>query len=120
MTPEEMFDQAFVSAMQDRRDLVRFLEGVSEAQAQWRPPDGEWSIVEGLEHIMLTEEWFRARLLTILREAETSGATHFESVMPKKSASTSPAKSTPGQQRQVDSVQVQTVQKPESEPNRSP
>lgn len=80
MTPEEMFDQAFVSAMQDRRDLVRFLEGVSEAQAQWRPPDGEWSIVEGLEHIMLTEEWFRARLLTILREAETSG--HWDTMPP--------------------------------------
>jgi hypothetical protein len=73
MTPEEMFDQAFASAMQDRHHLVQFLEGVSEAQAQWHPPDGEWSIAEGLEHIMLTEEWFRGRLLTILREAETNG-----------------------------------------------
>lgn len=73
MTPEEQFDRAFAAAMQDRHDLVRFLEGVSEEQARWRPPDGEWSILEGLEHIMLTEAFFRTNLLTILREAEASG-----------------------------------------------
>jgi uncharacterized damage-inducible protein DinB len=73
MTPEAMFDRAFASAMQDRRDLIRFLDGVSEEQARWRPPDGEWSILEGLEHIMLTEESFRTRLLNALREAEGSG-----------------------------------------------
>jgi hypothetical protein len=64
-----MFDRAFASAMQDRRDLKQFLDQVSEAQARWRPPDGEWSIVEGLEHVMLTEEFFCARLLTVLRDA---------------------------------------------------
>jgi hypothetical protein len=73
MTPEEMFDRVFASAMQDRRDLIRFLDGVSEEQARWRPPDGEWSILEGLEHIMLTEESVRTRLLNALREAEGSG-----------------------------------------------
>jgi hypothetical protein len=73
MTPEELFDRAFASAMQDRKDLLRFLDGVSEKQARWHPPDGEWSILEGLEHIMLTEAWFRARLLEVLRKAEASG-----------------------------------------------
>jgi hypothetical protein len=53
--------------MQDRQHLMQFLEGVSEEQARWRPPDGEWSILEGLEHVMLTEEWFRLRLLKVLR-----------------------------------------------------
>lgn len=73
MTPEEQFDRAFAAAIQDRHDLARFLEGVSEEQAQWRPPEGEWSILEGLEHIMLTEDFFRTHLLTILRAAEASG-----------------------------------------------
>ncbi len=73
MTLEEMFDQAFATAVQDRRDLIRFLEGVSETQARWKPPDGEWSILEGLEHIMLTEERFRTLMLKTLREAEASG-----------------------------------------------
>jgi hypothetical protein len=73
MTPAEMFDRAFASAMQDRRDLKQFLDGISAVQARWRPPDGEWSIVEGLEHIMLTEEFFRTRLLKVLHDAETSG-----------------------------------------------
>ncbi|MBM3223159.1 MAG: DinB family protein [Candidatus Tectomicrobia bacterium] len=72
MTPEEQFDYVFASAMQDRQALLHFLNGVSAEQAQWHPPDGEWSILEGLEHIMLTEEFFRSNLLTILREAEST------------------------------------------------
>src|SRR5262250_1714528 len=72
MTPEEQFDRVFASAMQDRQALRRFLDGVTAIQARWHPPDGEWSILEGLEHIMLTEEFFRSTLLTILREAEAS------------------------------------------------
>lgn len=70
MTPYEQFDLAFATAMQDRQALVRFLDGISVAQAQWRPPDGEWSILEGVEHIMLTETFFRTNLLAILQEAE--------------------------------------------------
>ena len=73
MTPEALFDQAFASAMRDRQNLNTFLAGISLTAAQWRPPDGEWSIAEGLEHIMLTEEFFRRRLLTLLQAAEASG-----------------------------------------------
>ena len=73
MTPEQQFDSAFDSAFKDRRNLVRFLEGVNEAQARWKPPDGEWSILEGLEHIHLTEQWFRSSLIQALTEAEASG-----------------------------------------------
>jgi hypothetical protein len=72
MTPEAQFDQAYDTAMQDRRDLVQFLHGVSETQAHWQPPDGEWSIWQGLEHIMLTEVFFLENFLRILREAEKS------------------------------------------------
>jgi hypothetical protein len=84
MTPAELFDQAFASAMQDRQHLRQFLAGVSEAQARWRPPDGEWSILAGLEHIMLTEESFRVRLLKVLRDAETSGTWHTAPLHPVK------------------------------------
>ena len=73
MTPADMFDGAFASAMQDRRDLLQFLHGVGTEQARWRPPDGEWSILEGLEHVTLSEEFFRARLLQVLHDAEASG-----------------------------------------------
>jgi DinB superfamily len=73
MTPDERFDRAYVSAMQDRQALVLFLQGVSATQAQWHPPDGEWSILEGLEHVMLSEVFFRTRLLKVLQDAETRG-----------------------------------------------
>ena len=48
MTPEEQFDRVFASAMQDRQALRRFLDGITTIQARWHPPDGEWSILEGL------------------------------------------------------------------------
>jgi len=72
MTPEAQFDQAYDTAMQDRRDLVQFLHGISETQAYWQPPDGEWSIWQGLEHIMLTETYFLGNILKVLSEAETN------------------------------------------------
>lgn len=73
MTPEQQFDAAYESAFQDRRNLVRFLESVGEAQVRWKPPDGEWSILEGLEHVVLTEEWFRVQMLQALTGADASG-----------------------------------------------
>lgn len=84
MTPEALFDQAFASAFQDRHHLSRFLAEVSVEAASWRPPDGEWSIAEGLEHIMLTEQFFRRRLLTLLRQAEASGNWHNAPAQPVK------------------------------------
>lgn len=73
MTPEQRFDAAFESAFQDRRNLVRFLEGVSEAQARWKPPDEEWSVLEGLEHVLLTDAFFQTTMIEALRGAENSG-----------------------------------------------
>jgi hypothetical protein len=61
MTPEAQCDRVFASAMQDRQALRRFLDGVTAIQARWHPPDGAWSILEGLGHSMLTEEFFRRR-----------------------------------------------------------
>lgn len=84
MTAEEMFDRACASATQDRRALVRFLASVSVAQAQWHPPDGEWSILEGLEHLMLTEAFFRANLLTVVGQAEASGTWDNSPLQPTK------------------------------------
>lgn len=74
MTPEERFDEAFDSATRDRQNLIQFLTGISEAQARWTPPDGEWSIAQGLEHIMLTETYVRTNLLNVLSRAEADDA----------------------------------------------
>ncbi|MEK6712542.1 MAG: DinB family protein [Nitrospinota bacterium] len=74
MTPGQQFDQAAGIILQDRRNLIAFLGRFSEGQARWRPPGGEWSILEGLEHIM-REEWsFRANFLDGLRGAGATGA----------------------------------------------
>lgn len=74
MTPEERFDRAYDAAMQDRQELITFLNGITESQARWHPPDGEWSILEGLEHVMLTEAYMRNNVLRLLREAAANDA----------------------------------------------
>ena len=72
MTPEAQFDHAYASAMQDRRDLVHFLDGISLTQAHWQPPDGEWSICQGLEHIMLSEAFFLSNCVRVVETAEAT------------------------------------------------
>lgn len=74
MTPEEMFDEAFASAFNDRKNLLAFLEGVDTSHVHWRPPDGEWSLHENLEHILLTDAYYARFIEKRLAEAEESGS----------------------------------------------
>lgn len=73
MTHEEKFDSMIDSAIHDRQALIQFLDGISDGQAEWHPPDGEWSIGEGVEHILLTDAWVRKTMEDQLREAKNSG-----------------------------------------------
>ncbi len=84
MTPEEKFDAAVESALRDRRELVRFLEGISDTQADWRPVDGEWSIAGGAEHILTTDAWSRKRLVEFIEKAEKTGNWDTAPENPKK------------------------------------
>ncbi len=84
MTPEEKFDAAVASALRDRRELIRFLEGISDAQAAWRPPDDEWSIAGGAEHILTTDAWAQKRLMEFLEKAEETGNWDTAPENPKK------------------------------------
>lgn len=72
MTPEEKFDAAVKSAVRDREALIDFLANYTDAQASWEPPDGEWSIAQGVEHILLTDAYAREGLLKTLGEAENT------------------------------------------------
>ena len=74
MSPAEMFDEAFRSAFEDRRSLVAFLEGIDPSHVDWRPPDGEWSLRENLEHIVLTDNYLARFFEKRLAEAVESGA----------------------------------------------
>ena len=74
MTPEEMFDEAFDSAFKDRRNLISFLEGIDPSHVHWRPPDGEWSLHENLEHILLTDAYYARFIEKRLTEAAESGS----------------------------------------------
>lgn len=73
MTPEEKFDAAIKSANRDREALIEFLGSYTDTQAGWEPPGGEWSIAQGVEHILLTDAYAREGLLKTLGEAEKTG-----------------------------------------------
>ena len=87
MTPEEKFEAALASARDDRRALIDYLERFSDSQARWEPPDGEWSIAQGAEHILLTDEFALKALAGILAEAERGGVWNNAPENPKKLSS---------------------------------
>jgi hypothetical protein len=89
MTPEDKFDAALASAREDRRALIAYLENFSDSQARWEPPQGgpeggEWSIAQGAEHILLTDEFARGTLAGMLAEAERTGVWKNAPENPKK------------------------------------
>ncbi|MBT3435654.1 MAG: DinB family protein [Nitrospinaceae bacterium] len=70
MTPEEKFDAAIKSAVNDREALIKFMGNYTDAQASWEPGAGEWSIAQGAEHILLTDTFARQGLLKTLSDAK--------------------------------------------------
>ena len=88
MTPEEKFDAALASAREDRRALINYLGKFSDSQARWEPPQGgEWSIAQGAEHILLTDEFSRGAVSGLLAEAERTGVWDNAPENPKKLSS---------------------------------
>jgi hypothetical protein len=84
MTSEEEFDEAIKFAIRDRVALIKFIENYTNAQASWEPPDGEWSIAQGVEHILLTDAYSSEGLLKTLGEAKKTGVWNNEPENPKK------------------------------------
>ncbi len=84
MAPEKMFDEAFDSAFKDRRNLIAFLEGIDTTYVHWRPPDGEWSLHENLEHILLTDAYYERFIEKRLAEAVEAGSWDTAPENPKK------------------------------------
>lgn len=56
-----------------REELLKEVEGLSQAQADWRPGDGEWSIGEILHHVTLGEIATGKLTTKLVREAEVAG-----------------------------------------------
>tara|TARA_B100000029_G_scaffold117218_5_gene110337 strand:+ start:6948 stop:7508 length:561 start_codon:yes stop_codon:yes gene_type:complete len=73
MNPTEQFDKAFESAFKDRDNFITYVNTFSKEQAIWEPPDNEWSIIEGIEHTLLVDVFFRKSALEVLNEAEKTG-----------------------------------------------
>lgn len=73
MIPTEQFDKAFESAFKDRENFIKYVKNFSEEQAFWIPPDNEWSIIEGIEHTLLVDVFFRKSALEVLEKAKKEG-----------------------------------------------
>ena len=56
-----------------RAEILKEAEGLSQAQADWRPSDRDWSIGEVLHHLTLAENATGKLTTKLLREAEAAG-----------------------------------------------
>ena len=56
-----------------RAQLLKEAEALSQAQADWRPAEGEWSIGEILHHVMLAEVGTSKLTSKLLRDALRRG-----------------------------------------------
>jgi hypothetical protein len=58
-----------------RGDVLREVEGLSQAQSDWRPGDREWSIGEVVDHLTVAEINTGKLTTRLTREAEATGGT---------------------------------------------
>jgi hypothetical protein len=56
-----------------RAQVLKEVDGLSQAQADWRPAEGEWSIGEILSHLTVAETQTGKLTTKLTREAETAG-----------------------------------------------
>ena len=56
-----------------RREVLKEAEGLSEAQAEWRPSERDWSVGEILHHLTLAEVSTGKLTTKLIREAEAAG-----------------------------------------------
>ena len=56
-----------------KRDAADLTAGLSEAQFNWRPAPGAWSIAECLAHLNVTGQYFLPRIDRRVREARAAG-----------------------------------------------
>lgn len=57
-----------------RDEIVREVEGLSQAQADWRPGEKDWSVGEILHHLTVSEVATGKLTTKLTREAEAAGA----------------------------------------------
>jgi hypothetical protein len=58
-----------------KRDAEGLLAGLSDAQFNWRPAPGAWSIAECLAHLSVTGQFYLPRIDRSIREAREAGRT---------------------------------------------
>ena len=56
-----------------RADVLREVEGLSQAQADWRPADKEWSVGEIVHHLTIAEIATGKLTTKLTREADAAG-----------------------------------------------
>ena len=67
MITEQERQTAIELLMRSREVLLDALEGVTEAQARWKPAPDRWSIVEYTEHLAVSDDALVALIQRILR-----------------------------------------------------
>ena len=56
-----------------RADVLREVDGLTQAQADWKPGERDWSVGEIVHHLTITEVAFGKLTTKLTREAEAAG-----------------------------------------------
>src|SRR5260370_31860893 len=68
-----MFNQDLEMFRLTRAETLRVSAGINEAQSEFAPASGKWSVGEVLDHLLLAEDFYRG-IFARLVEIEKSGA----------------------------------------------
>ena len=83
-----------------RAEILEEAEGLSQAQADWKPADKEWSVGEIVHHLTIAEIATGKLTTKLTREAEAAGT----------------AKPFPANYARIKSYNLGLIAKPEAEP----
>jgi len=68
-----MFNQDLEMFRLTRAETLRVSAGITQAQSEFAPAPGKWSVGEVLDHLLLAENFYR-RIFVRLVELQKSGA----------------------------------------------
>ena len=73
LAPGEELNRAIAKYRVAREQTLAIIQGVTQVQADFSPTVKEWSIVQNVEHLLLTEDLYRAQMQNLIDLATKAG-----------------------------------------------
>ena len=61
-----------------REGTISIIQGLSQRQAEFQPAENKWSISQNVEHLLMTEDLYRAQIQNLIALARSGNGTNIE------------------------------------------